>query len=97
MELPGTQENTLDQEAKYFESYEVKSSDLEDLQHGIDTVADSKLLEGEVLDNIRFVTYDSKSLYIFTRGEHTSNDSPPYTFFLLNGDMELNSNREIFV
>src|SRR5436190_1892532 len=75
MEIPEIQENILEPEAKYFETYEVKSSDLEALQQGIDTVADSKLLEEEVLDNIRFVTYDSKSLYTFTRGEHATNES----------------------
>src|SRR5918999_1789375 len=74
MEVSPTQENVLESEAKYFETYEVKPSDLEKLQQGIDTVADSKLLEEEVLDNIRFVTYDSKSLYIFTRGEHATNE-----------------------
>jgi len=75
MEIPGRQENTLESEAKYFESYEAKPSDLETLRQGIDTVVDSKLLEEEVLDNIRVVTYDSKSLYIFTRGEHAANES----------------------
>jgi hypothetical protein len=75
MEISGIQENILESEAKYFENYEVKSRDLEVLQQGIDTVANSQLLEEEVLDNIRFVTYDSKSLYVFTRGEHATNES----------------------
>jgi hypothetical protein len=75
MEISGIQENILESEAKYFEHYEVKSSDLEALQQGIDTVANSQLFEEGVLDNIRFVTYDSKSLYIFTRGDHAANET----------------------
>jgi hypothetical protein len=74
MEVSGTQENILTSEAKYFETYEVKPYDLEILSRGIENVSNSKLFEEEVLDNIRFVTYDSKSLYIFTRGEHATND-----------------------
>ncbi len=47
---------------------------MKSLCQGIDTVAKSNLIEARVLDNIRFVTHDSKNFYIFTRGEHTSNN-----------------------
>ncbi len=60
-------------EIKYFKNYGIKRSDLKSLCQGIDTVAKSKLIETRVLDNIRFVTYDSKNFYILTRGEHASN------------------------
>lgn len=62
------------QEAKYFETYEAKQGDLVALQQGIDTLVESGLIKEEVLEEIRFVTFDSNSLYVFTRGEHVSND-----------------------
>lgn len=58
----------------YFENYEIKASDLETLGQDIDQLADSRLVEDGVLQELRFVTYDSKYLYVFTRGEHASND-----------------------
>lgn len=58
----------------YFENYEIKDSDLETLGQDIDQLADSRLIEDGVLQELRFVTYDSKYLYVFTRGEHASNE-----------------------
>ncbi len=58
----------------YFENYEVKPNDLEVLGHDIDQLAASQLLEEDVLKEIRYVTYDSKHLYVFTRGVHDSNE-----------------------
>ena len=63
-----------EQKVKYFETYEVKSSDLETLQQDINTLVKSGLFEKVILDEIRFVTYDSKYLYIFTRGQHATNE-----------------------
>src|SRR2546425_10860423 len=46
-------------------------------------------------------TFGSMVLFFFqkstTRSYYLMNFSLPYTFFLLNGDMELNKNRQIFV
>lgn len=58
----------------YFENYEVKPNDLEVLGNDIDELAASQLVEEDVLKEIRYVTYDSKYLYVFTRGEHASNE-----------------------
>lgn len=74
MEKPLTQENMQEQEQKYFENYEAKEADLETLQQGIDTLVESKMLEEGILDDIRFVTYDSKYLFIFTKGQHVTNE-----------------------
>jgi hypothetical protein len=63
-----------DKKEKYFEHYKIKEKDLRTLYEGIDLVSKSQLVEKEVLENIRVVTYDSEYLYIFTRGEHSSND-----------------------
>lgn len=58
----------------YFENYEIKTSDLETLGQDIDQLAASGLVEDQVLQELRFVTYDSSYLYVFTRGAHASND-----------------------
>ncbi len=42
----------------------------------------------DIIEGLEFLT-DEGSSYL--------NTSPPYTFFLLNGDMELNRNRHLFV
>lgn len=68
-----SQENIAEREAEYYEKYKIKESDLKALEQGIDTLAESKLLEEGILDDIRFVTYDSGYLYIFTRGQHVTN------------------------
>lgn len=57
-----------------FKNYEIRNEDLETLAEDLDILCQSGLIDKEFLDNIRFVTYDSKSLYIFTRGEHESNE-----------------------
>lgn len=54
--------------------YEVQSSDLETLAQGIDLLYESGLIEEGILDDMRFATYDSKYLYVFTRGQHSTND-----------------------
>jgi len=74
MEKQPASKNIIEQEAKYFEFYEVKEGDLEALQQGIDTLAESKLIEEGILDDIRFVTYDSKYFYVFTNGRHAANE-----------------------
>lgn len=58
-----------------FENYEIQRDDLETLAHDIDALAESELLEEGILDELRFVTYDSRYLYVFTRGEHRSNEA----------------------
>lgn len=74
MDKPPSPDRIAEQEAKYFETYEAKQGDLVALQQGIDTLVESGLIEEEVLKEIRFVTFDSDNLYVFTRGEHVSND-----------------------
>ncbi len=69
-----TPEKQEENQERYFETYEVKNSDLEYLLQGIDTLGESALLEEGILDDIRFVTYDSKYLYVCTKGEHASTD-----------------------
>jgi hypothetical protein len=59
---------------EYFSNYKIKESDLMVLQLGIETVAGSGLLDDDVMDNIRFVTYDSQYFYVVTRGAHVSTD-----------------------
>ena len=56
----------------YFEQYEVKENDLMTLSRDIETVVDSDLVDASIFDDLRFVTYDSQYLYVFTRGEHAS-------------------------
>lgn len=68
-----TQEGQLG--ADSFENYEIQRGDLETLAHDIDALAESELLEEGILDELRFVTYDSQYLYVFTRGEHRSNEA----------------------
>jgi len=74
MEPLPSQEQTAQREEEYFEAYKVREIDLQTLQQGIDTLVESRLLEEGILSDIRFVTFDSKTLYILTRGEHASND-----------------------
>lgn len=66
--------NGLDPLRDYFEGYEVSNEDLQVLCQSVDKLASSGLVEEQVLDEIRFVTYDSKYLYVFTQGEHASNE-----------------------
>jgi hypothetical protein len=61
-------------EQKYFEEYRVQESDLDTLQDGVDLLAGSGLIEEGVLDDIRFVTYDGRSLFVVTRGLHVSTE-----------------------
>ncbi|HRV75997.1 MAG: hypothetical protein H6799_01955 [Candidatus Nomurabacteria bacterium] len=61
-------------EQKYFETYEVQESDLDTLQDGVDLLAGSGLVEEGVLDDIRFVTYDARNLFVVTRGQHASTE-----------------------
>jgi hypothetical protein len=68
-------ENIQNQELKYFETYQIKNSDLEEISRGIENIAESNLFEDGILDEIRFVTYDSKKLYVFTRGHHATNEN----------------------
>jgi len=74
MEKPKSPTELEKQEKSYLETYEAKDSDLESLQQGIDILAESNLLEQDVLKDIRFVTYDSHYLYVFTRGQHSTKD-----------------------
>ncbi len=54
--------------------YEATSEDMQMLEQCIDTVTESHLLEEDILHNIRFISFDSKYLYVFTRGEHSSTE-----------------------
>lgn len=67
-------EASLKQEAEYFENYEATNEDLEFISDEMNLLVKSGLFETGVLDEIRVVTYDSKNLYIFTKGEHISTD-----------------------
>lgn len=73
MEQPSQQMNEKQSEVGYFESYEVKENDLKTLQEGIDLLTHSDLVEDTILDDLRFVTYDSRYFYIFTKGQHATN------------------------
>ncbi len=57
---------------KYFENYKIKKKDLKILTKGIDLLYQSGLVDQKVLDNVRFITFDSEYLYVFTRGKHSS-------------------------
>lgn len=65
----------MGQELSYFETYEATESDLKILEEGIDKLVESQLVEEEILNDIRFVTYDSKYLYIYTRGKHQTTEN----------------------
>ena len=60
-----------------------------------------ELVSGEELETLRLaaLTEGFSPTYIADLLDLYCDDpnSPPYTFFLLNGDMELNRNRKIFV
>lgn len=74
MESPSTQEDTQEQEEQYFETYEIKQTDLEILSQGIDMAAESGLFEEGIFDDIRCITFDAKHFYVFTKGEHATNE-----------------------
>jgi len=59
-------------EEKYFENYQIKESDLETLQRGLDTLVESGLVDEKVLNEVWVTTYDSRDVYIFTRGQRPS-------------------------
>lgn len=73
MEKFPSQENIVSKPERRFESYEIKKDDLETLQQDVDVLAESELIEKEILEDTRFVTFDSKNLYVITKGEHVGN------------------------
>jgi|GEM_PF-3075891 len=56
------------------QNYEVTEKDIKSISQGIEVISDSGLFENGVIDEIRIVTFDSNNLYVFTKGEHASND-----------------------
>lgn len=58
-----------------FRDYEATFDDLEALRGGIETLDASGLVEADVLNEIRFVTHDSKYLYVVTKGRHASTET----------------------
>lgn len=57
-----------------FEHYEATDTDINTLLADINTLAESELVDTDVLDQMRFVTFDAHYLYVCTKGDHTSNE-----------------------
>jgi hypothetical protein len=56
-------ENKTKQERVDFENYKINERDIKTLEQGLEILVRSGLVEEEILNNIRFVTYYSKNFY----------------------------------